>query len=430
MSDTIVVVEVPVSQIISVAEQGPIGQTGDTGPAGTTDFTQLQNVPATFPPSAHTHPLAQVTDAGTAASRNVPAAGDAASGEVVLGSDSRLTNARAPTSHAHPISDITGLQAALDNVSAVITSPTQPVSPAINTLWVRTSDFQVFLYYDNGITTSWVAVQAVAGVHYGATPPTPAEYRLWFDTENLVMMTYYNDGTSSQWVDITTGNVASVDHGTQSGLLDDDHPQYTISSGPTRADIELPASPTAGHVLTVRDGKLKPEAPAAGGWTTVSTTTISVPATNFVFANLTPGHYQLIADTDCASVANSTVKMDASDDNGATFVTTVSNKNAYIGIDPLLGNTQSFSQAAADGADIGKANGATSSVGVNMVVDFYVLPTMVSGTAKTWAKSASSPNARGATFYVFSLGLSNSNAVQVRFTTQQTGGTFVLKREV
>lgn len=48
--------------------------------------------------------LSKVSDAGTAAALNVPASGDAASGEVVKGSDTRLTNARA--------ADITGLTAA------------------------------------------------------------------------------------------------------------------------------------------------------------------------------------------------------------------------------------------------------------------------------------------------------------------------------
>lgn len=48
----------------------------------------------------HTHVLANVTDAGTAASRNAPAAGNATSAQVVLGSDTRLSDSRTPTSHA------------------------------------------------------------------------------------------------------------------------------------------------------------------------------------------------------------------------------------------------------------------------------------------------------------------------------------------
>lgn len=50
--------------------------------------------------ASHTHVLANVSDAGTAASRNVPASGDAGATQVVLGSDTRLTNSRAPTTHA------------------------------------------------------------------------------------------------------------------------------------------------------------------------------------------------------------------------------------------------------------------------------------------------------------------------------------------
>jgi hypothetical protein len=44
--------------------------------------------------------LSTISDAGTAAALNVPSAGDAASGEVVKGNDTRLSNARNPNSHA------------------------------------------------------------------------------------------------------------------------------------------------------------------------------------------------------------------------------------------------------------------------------------------------------------------------------------------
>ena len=50
--------------------------------------------------TSHTHALSAITDAGTAASRNAPASGDATSAQVVLGSDTRLTDSRTPTSHA------------------------------------------------------------------------------------------------------------------------------------------------------------------------------------------------------------------------------------------------------------------------------------------------------------------------------------------
>jgi hypothetical protein len=50
--------------------------------------------------SSHSHALSAITDAGTAASKDFPAAGNATSGQVVLGSDTRLTNNRDPNAHA------------------------------------------------------------------------------------------------------------------------------------------------------------------------------------------------------------------------------------------------------------------------------------------------------------------------------------------
>lgn len=50
--------------------------------------------------AVHTHDVLTLTNAGTAAGRNVPATGNASASEVVLGADTRLTNSRAPTSHA------------------------------------------------------------------------------------------------------------------------------------------------------------------------------------------------------------------------------------------------------------------------------------------------------------------------------------------
>lgn len=79
-------------------------------------------------PTSHTHPATDISDStsagrtlltganaaaqrtslglGTSAVLDVPAAGNAASGEVVKGSDTRLTDSRTPTSHTHPASDI------------------------------------------------------------------------------------------------------------------------------------------------------------------------------------------------------------------------------------------------------------------------------------------------------------------------------------
>ena len=46
---------------------------------------------------SHTHTVSSITNAGTAATYNVPASGNAGSSEVVLGSDTRLSDQRVPT---------------------------------------------------------------------------------------------------------------------------------------------------------------------------------------------------------------------------------------------------------------------------------------------------------------------------------------------
>jgi hypothetical protein len=47
--------------------------------------------------TVHTHTLSAITDVGTSASRDVPAVGNATSTQVVIGSDTRLSDQRVPT---------------------------------------------------------------------------------------------------------------------------------------------------------------------------------------------------------------------------------------------------------------------------------------------------------------------------------------------
>ena len=72
---------------------------------------------------SHTHALASITDAGTAASRSVPASGNASSTQVVLGSDTRLTDSRTAVSHASS-HRVTGA----DYPAPVVLSPALSVS--------------------------------------------------------------------------------------------------------------------------------------------------------------------------------------------------------------------------------------------------------------------------------------------------------------
>lgn len=54
---------------------------------------------------------------------------------------------------------------------------------------------------------------------------------------------------------VTISSAVQSDHGALTGLVDDDHPQYALStSGSTRAEIDLGASPTNGYVLAYSSG--------------------------------------------------------------------------------------------------------------------------------------------------------------------------------
>ena len=60
-----------------------------------------------------TQALSTISDAGTSASLDVPATGNASASEVVKGNDTRLSNARTPTSHTHTASQISDFSSAV-----------------------------------------------------------------------------------------------------------------------------------------------------------------------------------------------------------------------------------------------------------------------------------------------------------------------------
>jgi len=91
-----------------------------TSPVGDTTVTQQVSVTTLINVGlgSNSLPWDSVTGKptfGTASSRDVPSAGNATASQVVLGNDSRLSDSRAPLAHNHPISDVTGLQTALNS---------------------------------------------------------------------------------------------------------------------------------------------------------------------------------------------------------------------------------------------------------------------------------------------------------------------------
>lgn len=99
-----------------------------------------------------------------------------------------------PSTHSHPIGEVTGLQAQLD-LKAPLASPVFTGSPT------TAADPTVAL----GLATKQYVDGKVGGATGGAviadTPPAgPASGQFWWESDTGKLWLYYNDGTSSQWV--------------------------------------------------------------------------------------------------------------------------------------------------------------------------------------------------------------------------------------
>jgi hypothetical protein len=109
---------------------GPQGPAGPAGAPGATNYTQLTNVPSTFPPSAHGHTIADVIGLQTALD------GKQASGSYATLVGGKVPESQLPpivttwegltgkpstfppSTHSHVIADVTGLQTAIDGKAA------------------------------------------------------------------------------------------------------------------------------------------------------------------------------------------------------------------------------------------------------------------------------------------------------------------------
>jgi hypothetical protein len=124
MSDIAVQIKEQVYEI-----QFPRFVAGTTG-GGAVAWNDVTGKPATFPPSAHTHPASEISDS-TTAGRTILTAADAAAQRTALSlgnvdntSDANkpvssatqtALNGKANTVHTHVIADVTGLQTLLDD---------------------------------------------------------------------------------------------------------------------------------------------------------------------------------------------------------------------------------------------------------------------------------------------------------------------------
>lgn len=86
-----------------------------------------------------------------------------------------------------------------DALQPVETSATAPVSAVDGQMWWNTTDGQLYVYYDDGSSSQWVAASGGA-VSISNTAPSGHNGQLWWNTDNGEMFIYYDDGDSQAWV--------------------------------------------------------------------------------------------------------------------------------------------------------------------------------------------------------------------------------------
>lgn len=94
----------------------------------TVEWADITNKPATFPPSAHTHVKADITDFAHTHTK------------------SEITD----FAHTHTISAITDY----DRTAGTVLSDTAPASPVAGLKWVKTTTMQQYIYFDS----TWVEI--------------------------------------------------------------------------------------------------------------------------------------------------------------------------------------------------------------------------------------------------------------------------------
>jgi hypothetical protein len=142
---------------------------GDSSGIGTVEWTSVINKPTEFPPEAHTHVLADVTDVtATATEVNVLDGITASTAELnvldgITASTAELNyvdgvtsaiqtqlDGKAASVHTHVMADITDLEFP----PTTVLSDTEPASPVLGTRWINTTNFIEYIYYDS----YWVEV--------------------------------------------------------------------------------------------------------------------------------------------------------------------------------------------------------------------------------------------------------------------------------
>lgn len=179
------------------------------------------------------------TNIGTAASKNYPATGNATSTQVVLGSDTRLTDNRTPTAHTHSLSALTQSSATSGQVPQwngtawVATTPTGTTDAAALTTGTladsRLSTNVVTLTGTQTLTNKSISSGQITGLATVATSASAADLSTGILSDsrlstNVLLLTGSQTITGSKTITPAAGSSAlvasNVTHTTSAPILD------------------------------------------------------------------------------------------------------------------------------------------------------------------------------------------------------------------
>jgi hypothetical protein len=172
------------------------------------------NATGDFATTVHAHTLADVTDDGTAASRNVPATGNASSTEVVLGSDTRLSDSRTPLAHNQTASTITDFsEASDDRVDALIidgTNITTSYNDAGNTLTINAAGAPVSSVNTQTGAVVLTSSNIAEGTNLYYTDERNDDRTDALVTDGAGIVTAYNDTANTLTFSVSGASISSI----------------------------------------------------------------------------------------------------------------------------------------------------------------------------------------------------------------------------
>jgi hypothetical protein len=96
--------------------------------------------------------------------------------------------------------------------ASVTISDTAPVAPSPGNLWWNSTSGHLFIYYNDGTSSQWVMAEPMPDMSQYVTlyaqdtkPTAPNVNSLWLNTTNGQLFWLYNDGNSTQWIYIAGG---------------------------------------------------------------------------------------------------------------------------------------------------------------------------------------------------------------------------------